>query len=103
MKFGKEGPLACARVGCGKPATWFPMLRLFARGFKYAPPASMLMELPTCEACTKTTPVESLVTDQSWATIQQIFEAGGKAEPDRIRTQIAWWKIEDAQAGRLPT
>jgi hypothetical protein len=105
MRFGNDGPQTCARgkeVACGKPAIWYPALRFFAKGFKLAPPATMLMSLPICEGCSSSTQLEDLVSDETWARFDQLFEANGKALPDRERTQLSWWKIEDAQAGRLP-
>lgn len=102
IKFGKEGPQRCQHAGCDQEATWYPLLRFFAKGFRLSPAANLLMSLPTCESCTSKMGVGDLVTDKSWDTFDKLFDAGGKALPDRDRTQLTWWKIEDVQSGRLP-
>jgi hypothetical protein len=105
VKFGEALPQTCRRKGvdqCGNIAAWYPVVRVFAKGYKLAPPAQMIMSLATCEACTKLVDVQDLVTDEGWKKIVDVLSAAGKAEPDRTRTQITWWPITEAAAGRLP-
>jgi hypothetical protein len=102
MKFGKEGPQKCASLDCSSEALWYPNIRIFAKGFKMAPPMSTLMSLPVCEGCSLTMKLEDVVTDATWGVFEKVIAAQGKAAPDRDRTQLSWWKIADAQAGILP-
>lgn len=111
MSFGKAGPLLCVRTDCQSgekhlktpgPAVWYPVVRVFAKGFRYAPPMQMLMSMALCEMCSRVIQIDDLLTHEGWTRICAVLKATGKAEPDRERTQLNWWPIADAQAGRYP-
>lgn len=103
VPFGRQGQLTCDRKDCGKPAVWYPVLCFFAKGYRNAPPLQTVLSMAICEPCTGKVEIEHLLTEDGWGKISQALKAMGKAEADRARTQLRWWPIADAQAGKFPT
>lgn len=102
QSFGPAGPQTCHKCNPAQPAAYYPILRVFAKGFRNAPPMPILMSIPICSPCANGASVEDFLGDDGWVSICQILDAQKKAAPDRAKTQLSWWYIADAQAGRFP-
>lgn len=101
-QFGNTGPFKCNRKDCKNFAEFYPLLRVFAKGYANAPALPILLSSPTCEDHTKDLSAEQFVTDATWEALCKVISAAGKALPCRKKTQLSWWKIDDVQAGKLP-
>lgn len=81
---------------CGKAASFYPVLILWAKGFDKSliTPLEMCMSLAMCTECSKKNVASDLITDQFWNQIKTSFYAVGKAQPDRQGTEVRFDPIE---------
>lgn len=78
----------CAKVDCGKPGMWHPVLLL--RVHMGHQPAPALMNIVVCDHHKKVCTTDDFLTDQGWKQICAGFKQIGRQEPTRELTELAW-------------
>jgi hypothetical protein len=81
---------------CGALATVLPAIDLYADRTLHptAPPATMLIGMPHCDACAAMTTINDLTDDRTWADIRASFSAIRRAEPKRSDAVLRWHAVD---------
>lgn len=85
----------CARKGCDKEASLFPVLDLYATklivvNVPSEPIQVEFRELPTCLECSGGVKEDDILNDAGWQKISDAIERSGRAKPNRDLTELKW-------------
>jgi hypothetical protein len=87
--------MECCRVGCFDRAEYQVYVLLKAPGdYGYPPLRMMIGNFCVCEKHKADVKVESVVNEQGWGMLCELFRRSGTVEPERALCQVEFEELE---------